>query len=61
MYTKDGLERRLRLLQTNVAYQYLSYRPCGKKSFYKDNILNGYVEAYINLAEAPIIVRGKLL
>lgn len=61
MYTKNGVERCLRLIQTNVPYQYVSYSPRGRKSYYRENILNGYIEAYINLAEAPILIGGKLL
>lgn len=61
MYTKEGIERRLRLLQINVPYRFTKYRPCGNKSYFTENAFEGYVEAYINLAEAPIVIKGELL
>lgn len=58
VYTKGGQERRLRIKQTTVDYPYISYSPCWNKSSYKENILNGYVEAYVNLSGTHILIKG---
>lgn len=54
MYTKNGQEKRLRLFEFYMPYEYLSYKPNGKTSYYRDMTLNGYVEAYIKLSETPV-------
>lgn len=61
MDTKKGIERRLRILQANLPYQYLSYIPCGNNSYFKDNNVNGYIDAYINMSKSPIFIERKLL
>ncbi|MGN0679944.1 MAG: hypothetical protein ACI4JS_09805 [Oscillospiraceae bacterium] len=61
MYTKEGIERRLRITQINVPYRFIKYKPYGNKSYFTENAFDGFVEAYINLAEAPIVISGKLL
>lgn len=60
MYTKEIEKRRLVILRSNVAYQYMSYRPHGSKSYYEEE-LNGYIDAFINLECTPILLGGKLL
>ncbi len=61
MCTKNGKESRLMILQTEVAYRHLRYKLCGKNSHYEEETLKGYIEAYINLSDAPILIEGKLL
>lgn len=61
MYTKNKVENRLSIIQLNVAYEHVTYKPNFRKSSYVEDVLNGSVEAYINLDEAPISVGGKLL
>ena len=61
VYTKNTVERRLRLFELNVPYKYLRYRPNGNTSYYKNMMLHGYIEAYINISNTPISIGGKLL
>lgn len=61
MYTKEIEERRLVILRSNVAYQYMSYKPRGSKSYYEEEELNGYIDAFIDLERVPILLGGKLL
>ena len=61
MYTKNTEERRLKLFDFNMSYEYLSYVPKGRNSGYENRILNGYSDAYINLNETPIEIGGKTI
>ena len=61
MYTKEIEERRLEILRSQVAYSYMRYRPSGCQSHYSVEVLNGYVDAFINLSLTPILLGGKLL
>lgn len=55
------MERRLVILQSKVAYQYMNYRPYGNLSYYEEKELNGHFDAYINLSQTPIEIGGNLL
>ena len=39
----------------------MHYNPCGKKSYYEERKMNGYIDAYIDLSHTPILFGGKLL
>jgi hypothetical protein len=61
VYTKNKVERRLVISRLSLSYEYLSYKPCGHKSYYQKDILKGCIDAYIDLDKAPILAGGKLL
>lgn len=61
VYTKNIEERRLRILENNMTYEYFKYRPNGRKSYYEKDVLKGHAEAYINLSNTPISIGDKLL
>lgn len=61
VYTKNRKERRLEILKSQVPYSYMNYRPKGRQSYYEKEVLNGYIDAFINLNRIPILLGGKLL
>jgi len=61
VYTKEIEEKRLVISSSRVVYPYMHYNPCGRKSYYEKKELSGYIDAYINLLQTPILFGGKLL
>ena len=61
VYTKEIEEKRLVISRSRVVYPYMHYNPCGKKSYYEERKMDGYIDAYINLTQTPILFGGKLL